>query len=290
MKNISKFLSLVSLLVIGTVITTGCGSSDSAKNASTKKSNTKAASTKTAEARYLPAPLPEGPPLKEHDKPIPILMYHVVTTAPATASFPDLFVPKESFAAHMKALANDGFHAVTLEQVNSYWRKGTRLPEKPIVISFDDGYHSIYSNAFPVMRKLRWPGVLNLKVDNLKVAGGINARNVRTLLKYGWELGAHTITHPDLTKVDADTLNHEIAGSRKILRKRFGVEVNTFCYPAGRFDNTVINAVESAGYTSATTTVLGYAKPGKPFELSRVRVNGSDSADALLERLHGLAT
>jgi peptidoglycan/xylan/chitin deacetylase (PgdA/CDA1 family) len=212
-------------------------------------------------------------------------MYHVITSPPPSAPYPDLFTPAKTFESHMQALAEKGYTAITMDQLTSYWRKGVRLPEKPMVLTFDDGYHSMYKNALPVMKKLRWPGVVNLAVKNLTVAGGLEPKHVRTMLYYGWELGAHTITHPDLTTVDDARLKDELAGARKQLQEKFGVPVNAFCYPSGRHNERVIAAVKAAGYHTATTTIAGYGKPDNPYKLARVRVSGSDSASALLAKL-----
>src|SRR5256885_3239875 len=76
-----------------------------------------------------------------------------------------LFVRPADFAKQMKWLAHQGFHAVTLREVYEYWLTGSPLPRRAVVISFDDGYLSQATEAMPVLRKLHWPGVLNLKVN-----------------------------------------------------------------------------------------------------------------------------
>ena len=89
----------------------------------------------------------------------------------------------------------------------------------------------------------------------------------------GWELDAHTLTHPDLTKVGAAQLHDEVAGSRAAIRRRFHVPVNFFCYPAGRYDARTEAAVRAAGYDGATTTQPGVASPhSDPYALPRQRV------------------
>jgi peptidoglycan/xylan/chitin deacetylase (PgdA/CDA1 family) len=135
-----------------------------------------------------------------------------------------------------------------------------------------------------VLSALGWPGVLNLELRNLG-RGGITSRQVRALLAAGWELASHTLNHPDLTTLDEAALRHEVADSRTELRRRFGVPVDFFCYPAGRFDARVIAAVRAAGYRGATTTIEGYAAADQRYELNRVRVNGSDTATTLLSKL-----
>lgn len=226
-----------------------------------------------------------GPP-----RPVPILMYHVVSDPFPDSPYPDLYVPKAEFADQMKALKDAGYTAVTLQEAWDSWHADGPLPAKPVVFSFDDGYHSHLANALPVLRALGWPGVLNLELKNIRSDYGLTAPQVRQLIGAGWELDSHTIDHPDLTTVDAATLQHEVADSRAELKRRFGVPVNFFCYPAGRYDDAAIAAVRAAGYLAATTTEPGLAQPDEAdrFTLHRVRVNNGVSGATLVAQLAGL--
>ena len=221
-------------------------------------------------------------------QPVPILMYHVVTSAPTNAPYPELYVSRPDFSGQVAWLAAHGYHAVTLQRVFDSWRGAATLPAKPVVLSFDDGYLSQLRNAMPILRAHRWPGVLNLEVRNLQPVWGIRPPGVRKLISAGWEIDAHTLTHPDLTKVSTTQLREEVAGSREAIRTRFHVPVNFFCYPAGRYDDTVVAAVKAAGYFGATTTNYGLAKPGDLYTLSRVRVDGSDGVKGLAAKLAAL--
>ena len=118
------------------------------------------------------------------------------------------------FAGQVAWLAAHGYHAVTLQRVFDSWRGAARLPAKPVVLSFDDGYLSQVRNALPILKARQWPGVLNLEVRNLQPVWGIRPPGIRKLLAAGWELDAHTLTHPDLTKVGPTQLHDEVAGSR----------------------------------------------------------------------------
>jgi peptidoglycan/xylan/chitin deacetylase (PgdA/CDA1 family) len=113
---------------------------------------------------------------------------------------------------------------------------------------------------------------------------------VRSLIAAGWEIDAHTITHPDLTTVDDARLWREVDGSRNVLRRQFHIPVDFFCYPAGRYDNRVVNAVRRAGYLGATTTNYGLARPPNYFTLSRIRINGSDGVRGLASKLTALTS
>ena len=221
-------------------------------------------------------------------QPVPILMYHVVTTAPANAPYPELYVSRADFAGQVAWLAAHGYHAVTLRRVFDSWRGAARLPAKPVVLSFDDGYLSQVRNALPILKARHWPGVLNLEVRNLQPVWGIRPPGIRKLLAAGWELDAHTLTHPDLTKVGPKQLHDEVAGSREAIRTRFHVPVNFFCYPAGRYDDTVVAAVKAAGFLGATTTNYGLARPSDLYTLSRVRIDGSDGVKGFAAKLASL--
>jgi peptidoglycan/xylan/chitin deacetylase (PgdA/CDA1 family) len=229
---------------------------------------------------------PSGPTGPPSHKPVPILMYHVIHSPPATARYPALYVPPAEFAAQVAALKRAGYHGVTLDQVGSAWTKGTPLPRKPIVLSFDDGYRSQYAKAMPELVRASWPGELNLQIDLPPSQGGLTASEVRAMIAAGWEVDAHTITHPDLTTLDAVALQREIAGSRRIIQHRFGAPVHWFCYPGGRYDPTVEAAVKRAGFVGATTTLPGWAmRSDDPYRLPRVRVDGGTSPDALLAEI-----
>jgi peptidoglycan/xylan/chitin deacetylase (PgdA/CDA1 family) len=215
---------------------------------------------------------------------IPILMYHVIGNRPPGAPNADLWVTPGAFASEMAALRRAGYWGITLRQAFDAWRKGSPLPRKPVVVSFDDGYLGHYTKARPVLRQQGWPGVLNLELRNVG-PGGITPHQVGVLIANGWEIDSHTIDHPDLTYLNAQQLRHELVDSRAQLRARFGVRADFFCYPAGRYDNRVVAAVKAAGYQAATTTREGYARGTSPFTLARVRVSATDSAQSLLAKL-----
>src|SRR3989442_11030823 len=140
-----------------------------------------------------------APGSARHGRPVPILMYHVIAAAPAGRAYPQLFVRPADFSGQMRWLARHGDHAVTLRQVYDYWRSGVKLPSRPVVISFDDGYLSDDTKALPVLRKLHWPGVLNLKVNNLLSRYTLPPWRVRGVIAAGAGFAAHTPPHPELT-------------------------------------------------------------------------------------------
>jgi peptidoglycan/xylan/chitin deacetylase (PgdA/CDA1 family) len=226
-----------------------------------------------------------GPPGTE---PIPILMYHVIAAPPAGAPFPGLYVEPAEFAEQMQALKDAGWHAVTLDQAEAYWRRGVGLGGgKPIVVSFDNGYQSQYTQALPVLRQLGWVGNENIQLTGLPPSqGGLGPGEIRGLLAAGWELDTQGISHASLISLDAEQLHEQVANAREILRRRYHIPVNWFCYPSGLYDANVVAAVKAAGYTGATTVVPGWAHPSDdPYRLHRLRVLGGTSAQQLLALL-----
>jgi peptidoglycan/xylan/chitin deacetylase (PgdA/CDA1 family) len=175
-------------------------------------------------------------------QPVPILMYHVLGDPLPGAAYPDLFVSPDDFSAQMRWLARHGYRAVTLDTVWRAWQGRGRLPKRPIVLSFDDGYRSDVGVALPVLKSHAWAGVLNLAWHNLGPRG-LAPRGVRRLIRAGWEIDAHSLTHPDLTAVGDAQLESEVAGSRREIQRTFHVPADFFCYPAGRYDARVVAAV-----------------------------------------------
>lgn len=216
--------------------------------------------------------------------PFPVLMYHVIASAPPGAPYPNLFVPPRRFAAEVAYLARHGYHGVTLDRVWAHWRRCVPLPARPVVVSFDDGFAGWFRFAYPVLRRYGWRGTMNLALSHLN---GIDVRRawLRKLISEGWELDSHSLTHSDLTVLGPAALRREVAGSRRLLRRVFGVPVHFFCYPSGRYNDRVIAAVRAAGYFGATTTVDGRASPESPFTLRRIRVNGDDTPDDVLRHI-----
>jgi len=221
-------------------------------------------------------------------EPVPILMYHVIAPAPAGAPFPGLYVPPSEFAAQMQALKAAGWHAVTLDQLEAYWRSGVPLGAgKPIVLSFDNGYHSQYAQALPILSRLGWVGDENIQLSGLPPSqGGLSEQEVRGLLAAGWELDTQGFSHADLITLDPEQLHYQVAVARRVLQQRYGVPVSWFCYPSGHYDPTVVAAVKAAGYTGSTTVVPGWTHPtDDPYRLHRLRVLGGSTPQELLRLL-----
>ena len=192
--RLGALVSLVAVIAVLLAIVTGSGGSGSSHHAASTGKST--ASSTTASA----APKPSTTA-------VPILTYYVINSAPPGSTAPaDLYVPLDQFTSQMQALKAQGWHAVTLDQLEAYWTHGKPLgPGKPIVITFDNGYASQYTNALPVLKGLGWVAVANLEVNGLSPTdGGLSDTQIRALIAAGWEIDAEGASHTDLTSVGRD--------------------------------------------------------------------------------------
>ncbi len=274
--RLGALVSLVAVIAVLLAIVTGSGGSGSSHHAASTGKST--ASSTTASA----APKPSATA-------VPILTYYVINSAPPGSTAPaDLYVPLDQFTSQMQALKAQGWHAVTLDQLEAYWTHGKPLgPGKPIVITFDNGYASQYTNALPVLKGLGWVAVANLEVNGLSPTdGGLSDTQIRALIAAGWEIDAEGTSHTDLTSVGPTELQAQTAGARQALSGRFNVPVNWFCYPLGQYDSNVVAAVHSAGFVGATTIVPGWAGAQEDrYRLPRLQVAANTSATKLLSQI-----
>jgi peptidoglycan/xylan/chitin deacetylase (PgdA/CDA1 family) len=220
--------------------------------------------------------------------PVPVLMYHVINPPPPGAPFPGLYVPAGEFAAQMQALKAAGWRAVTLDQLKAYWTRGVPLPPgKPIVLTFDNGYQSQYTNALPVLRRMGWVGNEMMQLSGLPPSqGGLSDAQVRALVSDGWELDTQGMSHADLIAIPASELHYQVFTARQLLRRRYGVTADWFAYPSGHYNANVIATLKTAGFVGSLTVVPGWASPSDdPFRLPRLRVLGGTSPGALLAQI-----
>ncbi len=249
----------------------------------------------TASAKH---PNPGAPVSSGAAKPgtatVPILVYYVINVAPPQSqASPALYVPAPEFSSQMNALKADGWHAVTLDQLEAYWTRGVSLgPGKPIVITFDSGYASHYTSALPVLKQLGWVGVENLQLNGLPPSeGGLTDAQIRGLIAAGWELDTQGSSGADPITLDSGQLSNDVATARQTLHSRYGVPVNWFSYALGHYDTTVIAAVRGAGFVGSTTDIKGWASPQQDrFRLPRLQVLGGTSPPELLSQIASAQT
>jgi peptidoglycan/xylan/chitin deacetylase (PgdA/CDA1 family) len=202
---------------------------------------------------------------------VPILMYHHIAP-PEGGDTSYLWVSPSAFAAQMKQLHDGGYEAVTLAQVFDFWEENEPLPEKPVVISFDDGILDVYTEAAPVLEKYGWVGVMN--INTWAITGGAEYAMTRgqmmRLVNRGWEVGCHSTSHQNMTTLSDAELEEEIVLARERIEFLLKTEIEFFCYPGGAYDDRVMAAVKAAGYRGATSVDRGFARYSERWRLRRI--------------------
>ncbi len=158
----------------------------------------------------------------------PILLYHHIAISKTNNIY---YVPPLEFRAQMQALKQWGYTSISPTLLAKAINFGAKLPERPVVISFDDGDLSVYTDAFPIMQEFGFTGVNYIVVNYIGMEGFMSVDQLKELAAAGWETGSHSMTHSDLTQ--NRRVEWEVVQSRHSLEELLGVKVETFAYPYG---------------------------------------------------------
>jgi len=233
-----------------------------------------------------------------------ILMYHMIAAPRRGARFNGLRVAPAMFEKQLQWLSQQGWHSFTVSELVA---QAERLPEKSFAITFDDGYADNLLQALPLLVKYQCKATLYLVVDRLgrdwsierkahhdegelKQEAKLSDTQVQEMLDSGCiELGSHSMTHANMSRLDEKAAGQELADSRKRLEDRFGVSVQSFAYPFGLYRPEQVALVEAAGFNSAATTHEGIedTEHWNTLELQRIKISGKDNWLAFLLRMRG---
>lgn len=217
--------------------------------------------------------------------PIPILMYHNIAQPPRELrSHRSLYVRPASFARQMWLLRHLGYQGLSMQRAMPYFRGERR--GRIAVITLDDGYRENLQHALPVLQANGFSATCYVVSDavgrfNTWDAGKLRVHKplmtlsqLRSWHDAGMEVGAHTRSHPHLTRCNDTELEEEILGGRMALEDHLGAAVPQFCYPYGDLDERVVACVQATGFAAATTTRRGRARSGSDaWRLPRIPVS-----------------
>jgi len=229
-------------------------------------------------------------------QPIPFLLYHSISDS-ATPGFRPWAVAPARFDEHIAFLRESGYTPLTVTETIRVFDGAAPLPEKPVVVTFDDGFADFADHAVPVLMRYAFKATLYICTGHvggtsrwLADQGEGNRRmlsweQVEALPDAGVECGAHTVTHPQLDTLRLDAARQEIQRSRCTLEDRLGRRVESFAYPHGYHGPRVRALVPAAGYTSACAVKHAMSSSGDDrFALARIIVH-ADTDVARLSRL-----
>jgi len=232
---------------------------------------------------------PDDPPRTAH---VAILMYHYISINPRwplDIIRTRLSVTPRAFAAQLNYLRQTGYTTITLDDLVHALRDDVALPERPIILTFDDGYQDFYDNAYPLLRRFNDRATIYIITGKVGHAGYMTWDELRKLAKSPLiTIGAHTRTHPDLRALTAQRSWNELEGSKADLEGELGRPVRHFAYPSGEYNQTVLDQVAELGFATAVTTREGLSETrNQLLTLMRVRVNGYTGLADLIDGLKG---
>ncbi len=201
---------------------------------------------------------------------VPVLNYHLISSREMNA----LAITPQEFEEQMLYLRNNGYTAISPDQLVNYIQYNEPLPEKPVLITFDDGYRDTFSEAYPILKKYNLVATVFLITDYV----GDNDRyltweQVKEMHANGIIFGSHTLNHVSLVDASPEYAEYQLTKSREGIEWRLKEPVKYFAYPGGFYNQAIIQLVKKAGYSAAFTTNMGRARSDSNlFALPRIPI------------------
>lgn len=198
----------------------------------------------------------------------PIFLYHHVSDQEKINRYA---VSVSQFRQQMDLLDHLGYKTITIAQLETAISDGAYLPEKPMIITFDDGAEDIFSTAYPIMKAHGYSGTLYIVGNYLDANEYLSVGEIKEMHEMGWEIGSHSMTHANLNQTPS--LSNEIFKSRKVISERTGIAINSFAYPFGIYNDFLAKKVITYGYKTAVGLGWSYNhSPDSIYYLSRIEI------------------
>ncbi len=194
---------------------------------------------------------------------VPILMYHDVGLSTMLWC-----VSETSFKAQMMLLKRRGYRTISLQELKEGVERGGEISGKAVVITFDDARRGVYSCAYPILRELGFTAIIYIVprwVEGEEIpreelySGFLNWNQLRDLALAGWGMGSHSLRHQNLISVTTEQLMRELQEADGMILRQTMQRVQSFCYPYGKYDEKVLNVVNS-NYKTAVTVEKGFGR------------------------------
>lgn len=243
----------------------------------------KSASTDPTKTGGGTTPVPTLPSVPVTDRyAVPVLMYHrIADLTPSEARSPlmrDLTVSPANFEKQVQYLAENGFTFLLAREVEEAERNHTRLPEKAVAITMDDGYKDNFEQAFPILRKYKARATIFLVTATVNTIGHLSWDDCQIMHRERVGYGSHTVHHYELTSLTVPEMDYELRQSKQTLEDRLFDRITAVAYPSGKYNRTVADRAQAAGYLAGWKKGGGPVQPGMDnYLLPRVRVNGDNT-------------
>jgi len=201
---------------------------------------------------------------------VPVLMYHSISTIPGNS----LGVPVKQFTEEMEWLHRENYHSLSLEEFYQALANKTPIPEKSILLTFDDGYSDNYSSAWPILHQFGLSATFFI-VTNSVGPGMMSWDQINDLARQGNSIGSHTVHHLDLSMLSNKQQENELGNSKQEIVNHLDISVQALCFPSGRYNKTTLELMSKQGYKLGFTTHPGKVHLGDELlTLKRMRISG----------------
>ncbi len=190
-----------------------------------------------------------------------------------------LVVSRSSFERQMKFLQSNGYHPVAIDSLMDYLDMKSGLPPKAVVITFDNGWRSVYEIAYPILKKYGFPATVFIYTDFVGAPKALTWKQLREMAAHGISIESQTLSLPDLTRLGPKAglqdhikrLEHELGQSRTLIQKNIGAPCRYLAYPFGKTNDLVIAVAKKSGYRAGFTLNRG----SNPFFVDNFKVRRS---------------
>lgn len=283
-KSKQKLLSLFIVLLLACTVIFIINEKDKSKESTIVTSKEDTSSPESSKKQGDPF---EGIPIINDNRGVPIICYHHVCADNPTNS--SIIVTNEKFTEHIKTLKDNGYNTLTMDQLNDYLFNNKPIPEKSVMITFDDGYVDNYTNAFPILKEYNMTATIFVISQKLNTEGFMNSSQVKELSDYGLAIQSHTANHADLLTLSYEDQLKEFTISKQTLEKVTGKPITSIAYPLGHFNEDSKKAALNAGYSTGFTIDRGYAdRDDSPVQLNRICVDYTYKPSDILKVLNKL--
>ena len=205
---------------------------------------------------------------------VPVLNYHRIDSGIRHS----LVVPPDEFKKQMQYLHDEGYHTITLDELYEYVTKGTELPDKPVLITFDDGYIDNYQHAMPILKEYNMKATLFMITGSIGENRFVNLEQLKEMQANGIDIQSHTVNHKDLRNMSLQQARDELISSKAVLEDRMQHPVRYIAYPGGFANKDIDTIAEESGYHMAFNVKAGNVEPGQDlFNLPRQAVFFNDT-------------
>lgn len=225
----------------------------------------------------------EGLTMTNENVGVPVLYYHSVDPSEAN----EVIISPEKLREELTFIKDSGYTTLTMSELNDYILNNAPIPEKSIVITFDDGYADNYANAFPILKELDMKATIFV-ISNFTDKDGyyMTSQQLKEMADYGIDIQSHTASHAHLNQLTYEEQLNELKTSKEKLESITEKPVISIAYPFGDYDDNTILASKEAGYSLSFNTNRGLSdRTDNPLSLNRIYVSSLYSIEQFKEIL-----